>query len=137
MAPTTRDVGDKGQRTSIVFDVSKRELFSTQNGFKQLNKKLRSNWKIVSNKDEITEEKLSSAKVFVIAGPRDKFTAPEFEAIKKYMENGGRSWSWSEKGGETKFDTNINFSPEEFALWSTNGKLCFDLFIALLDVFKF
>ncbi|XP_063967830.1 intraflagellar transport protein 52 homolog [Lytechinus pictus] len=120
MAPTTRDVGDKGQRTSIVFDVSKRELFSTQNGFKQLNKKLRSNWKIVSNKDEITEEKLSSAKVFVIAGPRDKFTAPEFEAIKKYMENGGSVLVMVGEGGETKFDTNINFLLEEFGVMVNN-----------------
>ena len=37
---------DKSQRTTIAFDVSKRELFTPQNGFKSLHKKLRSNWKI-------------------------------------------------------------------------------------------
>ena len=30
-----------------------------------------------SNKDEITLSKLSGAKVFVIGGPREKFTSPE------------------------------------------------------------
>ncbi|XP_072169907.1 intraflagellar transport protein 52 homolog [Diadema setosum] len=118
MAPASQS--DASQRTQIVFDVSKREIFTTQNGFKHLNKKLRSSWKIVSNKDEITEEKLANAKIFVIAGPRDKFTAPEFEVIKKYMEGGGSVLVMMGEGGETKFDTNINFLLEEFGIMVNN-----------------
>ena len=30
-----------------------------------------------SHKEEITTEKLANAKVFIIAGPREKFTSPE------------------------------------------------------------
>ncbi|XP_002730611.2 intraflagellar transport protein 52 homolog [Saccoglossus kowalevskii] len=117
MAPTTEnDMDEKGQRTTILFDSSKKELFSIQNGFKTLHRKLRTNWKIATHKDEITEAKLAQVKVFVIAGPREKFTAPEFDVIKKYIEDGGSVLVLMGEGGETKFDTNINFLLEDYGI---------------------
>ncbi|XP_022102569.1 intraflagellar transport protein 52 homolog isoform X2 [Acanthaster planci] len=116
-------MGEKGQRTSIAFDVSKRELFSPQNGFKNLHKKLRSSWKITSQKDEITEEKLANVRVFVLAGPREKFTAPEFEAIKGFLESGGSVLVMMGEGGETKFDTNINFLLEDYSIMVNNDSV--------------
>ena len=56
---------------------------------KKTSKKTTLSHVFLSNKDEITEEKLSSAKVFVIAGPRDKFTAPEVCTVEpRYKEVG-------------------------------------------------
>eukprot|EP00058_Branchiostoma_floridae_P024482 XP_002609972.1 hypothetical protein BRAFLDRAFT_124392 [Branchiostoma floridae] len=37
---------EKGQKTTILFDAAKREVFTPSNGFKSLNRKLRSSWKI-------------------------------------------------------------------------------------------
>ncbi|XP_033645180.1 intraflagellar transport protein 52 homolog isoform X1 [Asterias rubens] len=123
MAPISQDMEDKSQRTTIAFDVSKRELFTPQNGFKSLHKKLRSNWKITSQKDEITEEKLANVKVFVLAGPREKFTAPEFEVIKKFVDGGGSVLVMMGEGGESKFDTNINFLLEEYGIMVNNDSV--------------
>ncbi|XP_038057033.1 intraflagellar transport protein 52 homolog isoform X4 [Patiria miniata] len=120
---SVQEMGEKGQRTTIAFDVSKRELFSPQNGFKSLHKKLRSSWKITSQKDEITEDKLANVKVFVLAGPREKFTAPEFEVIKRYLESGGSVLVMMGEGGETKFDTNINFLLEDYGVMVNNDSV--------------
>ncbi|XP_077991220.1 intraflagellar transport protein 52 homolog [Glandiceps talaboti] len=116
MAPTAEDMDEKGQRNTILFDSSKRELFTIQNGFKSLHRKLRSNWKIVMSKEEITAARLASVRVFVIGGPREKFTAPEFDCIKTYLENGGSVLVLMGEGGETKFDTNINFLLEDYGI---------------------
>jgi intraflagellar transport protein 52 len=68
---------DKSQRNTIIFNSSKRELFTINSGFKTLNRKLRTSWKVTSNKEEITEERLAPARVFILAAPREKFTASE------------------------------------------------------------
>ncbi|KAL5016048.1 hypothetical protein ScPMuIL_005637 [Solemya velum] len=116
MAPIAEGEADRGQRNTIVFNASKRELFSLNHGFKTLNRKLRSTWKIVSNKEELLDEHLSSAKVFVIAGSRDKFRASEFDVLKRYMESGGSILVMMGEGGENRFDTNVNFFLEEFGI---------------------
>ena len=38
---------DSAQNNTIVFNASKKELFSPTNGFKSLVRKLRTNWKVV------------------------------------------------------------------------------------------
>ncbi|ELU04562.1 hypothetical protein CAPTEDRAFT_159967, partial [Capitella teleta] len=108
--------GDKPAKNTIIFNCSKKELFTPNNGFKTLNRKLRTSWKVVMNKDEITEEKLSAAKVFVTSGPREKFSASEFDAIKKYVEAGGNVLVMMGEGGESKYSTNINFFLEEYGI---------------------
>ena len=37
-----------GQKTSLLFDASKRELFTPNSGFKTLHRRMRSTWKIVT-----------------------------------------------------------------------------------------
>ena len=41
-----------------------------------------------SNKEDITEEKLSQARIFVVAGSREKFTAAEVGKFQKFILNG-------------------------------------------------
>ena len=37
---------EKAQRNTVIFNASKRELFTINNGFKTLNRKLRTSWKV-------------------------------------------------------------------------------------------
>ncbi|XP_049895987.1 intraflagellar transport protein 52 homolog isoform X2 [Epinephelus moara] len=61
----------------VVFNSSKRELFTTNNGYKSMYKRLRAQWKIQSMKEELSLEKLKGVKLWITAGPREKFTASE------------------------------------------------------------
>lgn len=42
---------EKEQQNSVVFNVSKKELFSSSSGFKSLQKRLRAQWKIQRQED--------------------------------------------------------------------------------------
>lgn len=67
-------------------------------------------------KDEITQDKLASARLFISAGPREKFTAAEFDALQDFIKNGGSVLLMMGEGGETRFETNVNFFLEEFGI---------------------
>ncbi|XP_039623841.1 intraflagellar transport protein 52 homolog isoform X1 [Polypterus senegalus] len=111
---------EKEQRNTIVFNASKQELFTASNGYKLMQKRLRSNWKIQSFKEEISDEKLNGVKLWITAGPREKFTAAEFGVLKRYLDNGGGIMVLLGEGGELKYDTNINFLLEEFGIMVNN-----------------
>ncbi|CAG5131002.1 unnamed protein product, partial [Candidula unifasciata] len=107
-------------RSTVVFNTSKKELFTLNNGLKTLNRKLRSSWRVVSNRDDITADRLSQARIFVIPGSRDKFTAAEFSALKVFLESGGSILVMLGEGGESKFETNINYFLEEYGIMINN-----------------
>lgn len=107
---------DKEPRTTVIFNCSKRELFTANSGYKSLQKRLRAQWKIQSIKEELTAEKLHGVKLWITAGPREKFTAAELEVLKQYLNNGGNILAMLGEGGEVKYDTNINFLLEEFGI---------------------
>uniref|UniRef100_A0A8D0KBZ3 Intraflagellar transport 52 n=2 Tax=Sus scrofa TaxID=9823 RepID=A0A8D0KBZ3_PIG len=111
---------EKELRSTILFNAYKKEVFTTSNGYKSMQKKLRGNWKIQSLKDEITSEKLIGVKLWITAGPREKFTAAEFEVLKKYLDGGGDILVMLGEGGESRFDTNINFLLEEYGIMVNN-----------------
>ncbi|XP_069740257.1 intraflagellar transport protein 52 homolog isoform X4 [Narcine bancroftii] len=111
---------EKDQRNIIVFNASKKELFSTTSGYKSLQKKLRTNWKIQSFKDEITEEKLLGVKLWITAGPRERFNSIELDVLKMYLENGGCVLVMLGEGGESKYVTNINYLLEQYGIMINN-----------------
>uniref|UniRef100_A0A8C9ZBM9 Intraflagellar transport 52 homolog (Chlamydomonas) n=1 Tax=Sander lucioperca TaxID=283035 RepID=A0A8C9ZBM9_SANLU len=111
---------EKEQHNVVVFNVSKRELFTTNNGYKSMQKKLRAQWKIQSMKEELSLEKLKGVKLWITAGPREKFTASELEVLKHYLDGGGNVLVMLGEGGEMKYDTNINFLLEEFGIMVNN-----------------
>ena len=78
----------RGEKT-ICFDCSKREIFTPSNGLKVLRRKLNQTYKMSANKDMLTIERLREASVLVLAGPREKFSQAEFEALKQYLAEGG------------------------------------------------
>uniref|UniRef100_A0A3Q2ZWF6 Intraflagellar transport 52 homolog (Chlamydomonas) n=1 Tax=Kryptolebias marmoratus TaxID=37003 RepID=A0A3Q2ZWF6_KRYMA len=111
---------EKEQHNAIIFNASKRELFSTNNGYKSMQKRLRAQWKIQSIKEELSEEKLKGVRLWITAGPREKFTASELEVLKQYLDGGGNMLVMLGEGGEMKYDTNINFLLEEFGVMVNN-----------------
>ncbi|MEQ2304037.1 Intraflagellar transport protein 52 [Ameca splendens] len=110
----------KEQQGFIIFNASKRELFGTHNGYKSMQKRLRAQWKIQSMKEELSVEKLKGVKLWITAGPREKFTASELEVLKHYLDGGGNMLVMLGEGGEMKYDTNINFLLEEFGIMVNN-----------------
>lgn len=107
---------EKDQHNTVVFNASKRELFTTNSGYKSLQKRLRAQWKIQSMKEELTLERMKGVKLWITAGPREKFTASEMEILKHYLDEGGNVIVMLGEGGESKFDTNINFLLEDFGI---------------------
>uniref|UniRef100_A0A1A7Z4J6 Intraflagellar transport protein 52 n=1 Tax=Iconisemion striatum TaxID=60296 RepID=A0A1A7Z4J6_9TELE len=111
---------EKEQSNAIIINASKNELFSANNGFKSLQKKLRTQWKIQSMKEKVSMEKLKGAPLWITAGPREKFTASELEMLKQYLDGGGNILVMLGEGGEMKYNTNINFLLEEFGIMVNN-----------------
>jgi intraflagellar transport protein 52 len=64
---------------------------------------------------------LKSAKVFILAGPREKFNENEINCLKKYIDGGGSLLVMLGDGGENQFQTNINFLLEEYGIMINNG----------------
>ncbi|MED6252758.1 Intraflagellar transport protein 52, partial [Ataeniobius toweri] len=71
-------------------------------------------------KEELSIEKLKGVKLWITAGPREKFTASELEVLKHYLDGGGNMLVMLGEGGEMKYDTNINFLLEEFGIMVNN-----------------
>uniref|UniRef100_A0A8C2I9X9 Intraflagellar transport 52 homolog (Chlamydomonas) n=1 Tax=Cyprinus carpio TaxID=7962 RepID=A0A8C2I9X9_CYPCA len=63
--------------------------------------------------EQLTSEKLQAVKLWITAGPREKFTAAELELLKQRLDSGGGLLVMLREGGELKYDTNINFLLEE------------------------
>eukprot|EP00698_Gefionella_okellyi_P006079 TRINITY_DN15544_c0_g1_i1.p1 TRINITY_DN15544_c0_g1~~TRINITY_DN15544_c0_g1_i1.p1 ORF type:complete len:457 (+),score=98.56 TRINITY_DN15544_c0_g1_i1:63-1373(+) len=104
----------------VLFDVSKRESNTPNAGFKQLVRRLRSQFKCQMNSHEISDDILRGISIFIIGGPQDKFTVPEVQALKQYLESGGSLLITLGEGGEQKSGTNINYLLEEFGMVVNN-----------------
>jgi len=109
------DLGREGA-PAVVFNTTKREVFTPSSGYKQLFRRLRSTFRPSVNKDEITARKLEGTGVLVLGCPREKFTAAELEAIKDYVLGGGSLLIVMGEGGEEQNQTNINYLLEEFGI---------------------
>eukprot|EP00095_Tigriopus_kingsejongensis_P009560 maker-scaffold518_size150039-snap-gene-0.21 protein:Tk09560 transcript:maker-scaffold518_size150039-snap-gene-0.21-mRNA-1 annotation:"intraflagellar transport protein 52 homolog" len=120
MAPSTGDYpASNGEKSNaIIFDTTKDELYRLHDNYKTLQRKLKGNWRISSNREDstISIDSLNQARVFVLAGPREKFNETEIDHLKKYLETGGCLLVLLGEGGEKRFDTNINFFLEEYGI---------------------
>jgi intraflagellar transport protein 52 len=75
---------------------------------------------VLINKDTVDGDVLNAARVFVIAGSREKFTASELDAIRRYLDDGGSLLVLMGEGGETRSQTNINYLLEQFGISINN-----------------
>lgn len=112
--------GNRAPRNTILFSTAKKELCTPSKGMKLLQRRLRATWKVGAVKDSLSAAALSEAALVVFGGPREKFTAAEFEGLKEYMEDGGSLLFMLGEGGESRFDTNVNFLLEEFGIMVNN-----------------
>ena len=71
------NTGDASTKNTILFNCSKKELFLPSSGYKTLQSRLKVHWAVGLQRDDLTPEKLSSAKLIVFGGPRDKFSTSE------------------------------------------------------------
>ena len=62
---------------TVLFNMSKKELFVPSSGYKTLQNRLKVNWNVSLQRDDITLERLNAAKLVVFGAPRDKFSASE------------------------------------------------------------
>mmetsp|Transcript_10675 Transcript_10675/g.10744 ORF Transcript_10675/g.10744 Transcript_10675/m.10744 type:complete len:558 (-) Transcript_10675:272-1945(-) len=111
------DDKDKGKKSkSIVFNGTKKETHHMSSGFKKLARRLKSNYKISANKDEISQDRLGDVDILVFGGPREPFTSVEFAELKKWLNNGGRAMIMLGDGGERLAESNMNYLLEEYGM---------------------
>jgi intraflagellar transport protein 52 len=106
---------DKGKKT-ILFNATKKETHRPDSGFKKLFRRLKSAFKISTNKDEVSRDRLAEADLLVFGGPCEPFTTAEFDEIKAFLQNGGRALVMVGDGGEKQSGTNMNFLLEEYGM---------------------
>jgi intraflagellar transport protein 52 len=104
------------QDKTIMFNCSKREVFTPGSGLAQLRRKLQGQYKITQNKDTITLQTLREASLVIFCGPRERFSSAEFDAMKEYLNEGGSIFVTLGEDGEPSFGTNINYFCEEFGM---------------------
>lgn len=108
---------------NILFNQSKDEMFSLTSGYKKFQRELK-NFKIFTNREDITLEKLVANRIFVSVGPQKKFTSSEIEALKTYVNtHNGSLLILLTEGGESKSNTNINYLLEEFGIFINNDAI--------------
>ncbi|KAG2452057.1 hypothetical protein HYH02_003093 [Chlamydomonas schloesseri] len=109
------------EEVRILFSTAKGESHTHKAGFKQLFRRLRSTYRPDKvDKDDFTLDSLRSAHILVLGGPKEKFTAPEVDMLKKFVKNGGSILVMMSEGGEEKAGTNINYFLEQFGMSVNN-----------------
>jgi len=108
--------GEGASRGAVLFNQSKNEKCHPGSGFKKWHRRLRTQYKVQTNKDEITLDTLQDAAVVIFGGPREMFTTPEFEVLKQYLADGGNVVLMLGEGGESKSNTNVNYLLEEYGI---------------------
>eukprot|EP00518_Triparma_eleuthera_P004722 CAMPEP_0182464112 /NCGR_PEP_ID=MMETSP1319-20130603/8279_1 /TAXON_ID=172717 /ORGANISM="Bolidomonas pacifica, Strain RCC208" /LENGTH=469 /DNA_ID=CAMNT_0024663727 /DNA_START=14 /DNA_END=1420 /DNA_ORIENTATION=+ len=111
-------MGEEGEKKkkAIIFNASKRETHHPTQKYKRFFRRLRSAYSVSVNKDDVTFEKLSEASAVIFGCPNSPFTSAEFDAIKRYVEEGGSVMFLLGEGGEAKCGTNVNFLLEQFGM---------------------
>ena len=121
-SPSRRTGSDGGG--SILFDTSKSNQVSVNDGFRNVHRLLKNRWRVAStNKDTLSVDTLSSARLVVLAGPQERYNEAEFNALRQYVDQGGNLLVLLGEGGEQQFQTNINFLLEEYGIMINNGKV--------------
>ncbi|GAB6023615.1 Intraflagellar transport protein 52 [Chamberlinius hualienensis] len=120
---TGENMREPDKRSVILFDASKNEICTLNEDFKLLSRSLKANWKVLSNKGELTPELLNQAKVLILAGPREPFNEAEFEILRQYLNDGGNILLLLGEGGEKRFKTNINLFLAEIGIGINNDSV--------------
>ncbi|KAL9643953.1 hypothetical protein ABK040_005422 [Willaertia magna] len=102
---------------TILFNTCKKEFGTPKGNLERLYKKLRVEYKIIINEDEVSFEKLKQSDLAIFCGPRLKFTEQEFTSIELFVREGGSVLFQLGEGGEPRFETNINYLLEQWGIY--------------------
>ncbi|XP_013176555.1 PREDICTED: intraflagellar transport protein 52 homolog [Papilio xuthus] len=105
---------------TILFDVSKNEMFKINENYKMLHRKLKATWKVMINREELTQNILEDVQILVVPGPQNVFTDDELACLKSVVERGDSVLVMMTDGGEERMNTNINFFLEEYGIVVNN-----------------
>lgn len=109
--------------STVVFDLSKATLFSPSDGYRTWTRRLKTlGFKVVTNKDDVTADLLGSETIFIIPGPRSRYSELEFSHLRRFLSSGGSVLVLLGEGGE-KIGTNINFWLEELGISSNQDSV--------------
>ncbi|KAM3717720.1 Intraflagellar transport protein [Dirofilaria immitis] len=120
---TTREINEKQHSTTntrIIFDQSKKEPYHFHSGFRQLHRRLRNEWRLEVNTDEINANTFIECCLFIIPYPKAKFSEFEIDHLKHFIDNGNNVMVLMSEGGEEVADTNINFLLEQYDITCNN-----------------
>ncbi|KAJ3122027.1 Intraflagellar transport protein 52 [Physocladia obscura] len=106
----------KNSTPTVLFNISKKEAFTPNNGLKGLQRRLRNGFKIGLNKEEMNFSKFSEASLLIFGAPKEKFSMSEFGALKNFLEKGGSILYLTGEGGESEYNTNFNYLLEEYGM---------------------
>jgi intraflagellar transport protein 52 len=106
---------EKEGQATVLFDVSKKGQGAKQ-GCKELLRKLKSEYRVITNEDTISAAVLKDVTAAMFFGPREKFSTEEFTALKEFLDQGGSVLIQLGEGGESKYPTNINYLLEEYGM---------------------
>jgi len=101
-----KESSDKNKKT-IVINASKKETHNLQSGFKKLFRRLRSNYNVKGNKDEITRDTLSDVHLIVCGASRDDLTSLEASELSEWLNGGGRVLMLFTDGAEIHENVNL------------------------------
>lgn len=119
--PEDRGGGDRDKKT-VLFNQTKRETHGPNAGFKKLARRLKASFRVGSNKDEISRDRLADSQLVVFGGSRDPFSTLEFAELKAWLGAGGRCLICLGEGGERQ-KLNLNYLLEEYGMSVNNDSV--------------
>ncbi|KAH8933469.1 hypothetical protein BDL97_18G032000 [Sphagnum fallax] len=127
MEASSSDVGggtfSTGMLPIILFDCCKHETHTPGQGFKQMVRRLRGSYRVISNKEELSLEILKEGSVVVFGCPTERFTRVEVDAVKGYVHAGGCVLLLSAQGGDAHHQSNLNELLHDFGITINSDSL--------------
>uniref|UniRef100_A0AAF5PUY6 ABC-type uncharacterized transport system domain-containing protein n=1 Tax=Wuchereria bancrofti TaxID=6293 RepID=A0AAF5PUY6_WUCBA len=120
-------------KTRVIFDQSKNESYHFHSGFRQIHKRLRNEWHLEVNTDEISANTFIECCLFVLPHPRRKFSQNEIDHLKHFIDDGNSVLVLMSEGGEQIADTNINFLLEQYDISCNNDSVIRTTFYKYFD----
>eukprot|EP00614_Pseudopedinella_elastica_P017812 CAMPEP_0172646564 /NCGR_PEP_ID=MMETSP1068-20121228/240309_1 /TAXON_ID=35684 /ORGANISM="Pseudopedinella elastica, Strain CCMP716" /LENGTH=257 /DNA_ID=CAMNT_0013460829 /DNA_START=383 /DNA_END=1153 /DNA_ORIENTATION=- len=114
--PKLKSGGKGDNKKSVVFNACKREQFHPNSGYKKLFRRLRATYKVSTNKDDLSPDRLDEANIIVFGGPRERFTENEMDELKGFVNKGGSVVFFVGEGGDGAAGTNVNAVIEEYGM---------------------
>ena len=108
----------------VLFNACKKELYVPTSGYKKFARKLRSQYTVEMNKDDISLERMKKANIVIFSNPRDRFSTAEFEHINTYVNEGGSVLFLMGDSDKRGKDTNVNsFLQESYGISYNNDSV--------------